>query len=103
MGGVAELFEEFGREMAGDVGAAETGYAKLDRLIGGGYRPGHVCVLAGSPGTGKSIFVLNQIRNFTEAKIPARMLPLEDDSAALARRGLAMLAGDYGIDRKSVV
>jgi circadian clock protein KaiC len=55
--------------MAGDVGggfgspavidaSSQTGIEELDRLLGGGFPKGSVVLLAGSPGSGKTIFSL---------------------------------------------
>lgn len=40
-----------------------TGYADLDRLLGGGLRPGQVMVVAGRPGLGKSTLGFDICRN----------------------------------------
>ncbi|MYD43135.1 MAG: AAA family ATPase [Gammaproteobacteria bacterium] len=41
----------------------KTGFSKLDELSWGGLRPGHLIVLAGRPGMGKTSFALNLCEN----------------------------------------
>src|ERR1700682_2468637 len=38
-----------------DVGRVRTGIADLDLILGGGLEPGSLVILAGAPGTGKTI------------------------------------------------
>lgn len=51
-----------------------TGYARLDRLMGGGIEPGRFYVLAAGTGTGKSDFVLNLAYQMTKEGKPAKGL-----------------------------
>lgn len=45
-----------------DTGAISTGHVDLDELLGGGFWPGHLHVVAGSPAVGKSMHLLNLAR-----------------------------------------
>ena len=44
-----EAYSEFLRVDAGDSSAVSTGFNKLDLILGGGFRPGALYVLASSP------------------------------------------------------
>src|SRR6202140_3603293 len=41
--------------MAADMGRLRTGIADLDLILGGGLEPGSLVIVAGAPGTGKTI------------------------------------------------
>jgi circadian clock protein KaiC len=41
--------------MKADMGRVRTGIADLDLILGGGFEPGSLVILAGAPGTGKTI------------------------------------------------
>src|ERR1700738_4762412 len=41
--------------MAADVGRLRTGIPDLDLILGGGLEPGSLFIMAGAPGTGKTI------------------------------------------------
>src|ERR1700693_960045 len=41
--------------MAADMGRLRTGVTDLDLILGGGLEPGSLVILAGAPGTGKTI------------------------------------------------
>lgn len=43
--------------------AVPTGFADLDRLTNGGFRPGQFVIVAARPGIGKSILLLNFVRH----------------------------------------
>lgn len=47
-----------GQVPSGDLGARPTGWAEVDRALGGGLVPGSVTLLAGEPGVGKSTLLL---------------------------------------------
>ena len=53
-----EAYSEFLRVDAGDSSAVSTGFNKLDLILGGGFRPGALYVLAARPGVGKSAFAV---------------------------------------------
>jgi replicative DNA helicase len=40
-----------------------TGFIDLDKITGGGWKPGQLIVVAGRPGTGKSTFAVDMVRN----------------------------------------
>jgi circadian clock protein KaiC len=41
--------------MQADVGRLRTGIPDLDLILGGGFEPGSLVILASAPGTGKTI------------------------------------------------
>ncbi len=94
--GLADLYGELCLEAAGQRGVVGVPWARLSRLSGG-LLPGHVALLAGSPGVGKSFLLLEALVYFQLQGIKAKLLPLEDSASTWARRALALLAGDYGI------
>ena len=56
--------------------------------------PGNVTILAGAPGTVKSFALLQAVRFWTKAGLPAAALMLEDGGAFHSRRALAQEAGN---------
>lgn len=53
---LADWIEEDQRRTAGDITCIPTGFYDLDRILGGGLRPGQLCVAAGRTSMGKSAF-----------------------------------------------
>jgi replicative DNA helicase len=70
---------------------AVTGFATLDRELGGALEPG-VHVVLGAPGTGKSAFVLQAA---AEAGCPALLVTCEMSPLELLRRHTARVTGTY--------
>jgi replicative DNA helicase len=68
--------------------AIATGLADLDRLTGGGVRPGELIVLGARPSMGKTAFVLTLCRN-VGAQHPVLMMTMEDSLRALTARLVA--------------
>ena len=60
-------------------------------------RPKTVCVLAGPPGRGKSLFLLEALIRLHVDKVPWYLLPLEDTAADVYRRVLAVLSEDWSM------
>ena len=73
--------------------ALPTGFAALDRLLGG-LRPGEMQIVAGRPGMGKTAFLLSVARHIALAQ-NSRVLffSLEMDGAPLAQRLAAQQSG----------
>lgn len=73
-----------------------TPFRELDRLIGGGLRPGFVSVLFGPPSNAKSYLALNMLTGMQREGIKVSYLPLEYDRMEHARRCLAIWIGSWG-------
>ncbi len=58
-----------------DVGV-QSGFMSLDRVIGG-FKKGHLCVIAASTSMGKTAFAINIAKNVMERDIPVGMISLE--------------------------
>jgi len=73
----------------------ETGLIDVDRLLGGGLRPGELCVIAGRPSMGKSALASGIARHVATAPEPVPVLyaALEVGRADLARNVSAQHAG----------
>lgn len=75
-------------------GLLRTGYADLDRLLGGGLRPGHLCVVAARPGIGKSTALLDVHRSVSIAQgVPSAMISLEMPTEEIMQRLLSAETG----------
>lgn len=96
-GGEEKRAADFCENALGAIGQKETGlttgFAALDRLLGGGLLPGRLMVMGARPGMGKSALALNMA--LTAAKNGAAVLyvTLEMTGAELTRRALFILAG----------
>jgi len=79
------------RAARGDAGLLlRTGYRDLDRLLGGGIRPGQLVVVAARPGVGKSTALLDIHRSVSIAQaIPSAMISLEMPTPEIMQRLLA--------------
>jgi replicative DNA helicase len=69
-----------------DRDCMSTGFPDLDRVLGGGFRPGELIVLAAPTGQGKSTFALNIAANCARAGRGAIFFSLEMREAENARR-----------------
>jgi replicative DNA helicase len=71
-----------------------TGFATLDRSMGGGLRGGGLALLAGPQGVGKSTFALQITRNVVRAGKSAVYFSFEHDPEDLLAKLIAMEAGE---------
>jgi replicative DNA helicase len=78
------------RRMNGEDRPVETGFADLDRMLGGGLERGTLTVVAGRPGTGKTAFGLGLARNMAE-RGAALFLSLEMSRVQVNDRNIAAL------------
>lgn len=67
----------------GGVPGVPTGYPMLDRMTHG-FRPGEVSIIAGRPGTGKSTFAINLMKNAAHKGKACLFLSLEMTNSAVA-------------------
>jgi DNA repair protein RadA/Sms len=65
---------------------ASTGFAGVDRVLGGGLVPGSVTLLAGEPGIGKSTLLLQVVANVSASGLPCVLASGEESRAQVARR-----------------
>jgi replicative DNA helicase len=80
-----------------DAAAAllRTGYRDLDRLLGGGLRPGQLIVVAARPGVGKSTALLDLHRSISLTQaVPSAMISLEMPTEEIMQR---LLSAETGI------
>lgn len=74
-----------------------TGLAGLDRVLGGGFVPGTVALLAGEPGIGKSTLLLQLVANLSAAGFPCLLASGEE-----SRRQVSARARRLGLDGSSI-
>lgn len=75
-------------DAGGMVKGLLTGYADLDGIMHG-MRGGHMVVIAGRPGTGKTTLAMNIVENIAQDGTPSLVFSLEMTGRELARRMLA--------------
>jgi DNA repair protein RadA/Sms len=84
-----------------DDGGAEhrvcTGFAGIDRVLGGGLVPASVVLMAGEPGIGKSTLLLQLVANLSAAGLPCLLASGEESREQVAARGTRL-----GVDGASV-
>ncbi len=74
-----------------------TGFAGVDRVLGGGLVPATVALLAGEPGIGKSTLLLQLVANLSAAGLPCLLASGEE-----SRRQVAARARRLGLDGSTV-
>lgn len=97
---VASLLKQRGAEGDGAAGAdlmpVPTGFRPLDRVLGGGLRPGGLTVVGGAPGVGKTILALQWARNIARDGRHVVYVCYEHDETELVLRLLALEAAEHG-------
>jgi replicative DNA helicase len=73
------------------------GFDPLDRVLGGGLRPHDLMIVAGRPGIGKTVAVLQMARNLALSGCTVVFACFEHDEAALLARLLALEIGGVQI------
>jgi DNA repair protein RadA/Sms len=63
-----------------------TGFAGIDRVLGGGLVPASVALLAGEPGIGKSTLLLHVLAHLSRAGLPCLLVSGEESHAQVAAR-----------------
>ena len=93
----------------GDIEVADaprlaSGFAELDRVLGGGFMPGGVVMLGGDPGAGKSTLLL-QVAAALTPRAPVLYVTGEESLAQIAARAkrLALPAADLNVASETVV
>lgn len=71
----------------------KTGFMTLDKLIGG-FKPGHLIILAASTSMGKTSFALNVAQNVLKRNEPVGIISLEMDSIEIIDR---MIIGESSV------
>jgi DNA repair protein RadA/Sms len=84
-------------ELDRDEGRIATGFDGVDRVLGGGFVPGSVTLLAGEPGIGKSTLLLQIVASASAAGLACILASGEESRAQVARR-----ARRLGIDGRNV-
>jgi replicative DNA helicase len=74
-------------------GAVPTGFDPLDRELGGGLQPGHLCLLGGMPGVGKTVAALQWATHMAATGSPVIYACYEHDEIELTGRLLTMELG----------
>lgn len=69
-----------------------TGYISLDNLIGG-FKKGHLNVIAASTSMGKTAFAVNIAKNVIKRNVPVAMISLEMDAQEIVDRMIVQEAG----------
>ena len=91
-----EAYSEFLAIDAGDSSAVSTGFNKLDLILGGGFRPGALYVLAARPGVGKSAFAVQLSHRIAKHGLRVAYASLEMGAAECSGR---LLCHDSGVAR----
>lgn len=86
---LAEQVELMQLRESGDDQKISTGLPKLDRLIGGGLRPGKLVVVAGRPASGKSVFAQHLATQACKQGKTSFVFSLEMPAVELADRLIA--------------
>ncbi len=75
------------------IGVHRTGFEVLDHVLEGGLQAGHLTLVGGPPGVGKTVATLQWARNIALAGNPVVFVCYEHDERALFSRVLQMEAG----------
>ncbi|MDJ0449225.1 DnaB-like helicase C-terminal domain-containing protein [Methylocystis sp. JR02] len=88
--GLSEVIRDAEQEMAGNARAIpSTGFVDLDRVVGGGYRPGRLFVVAGNPGAGKTVFLVASARRVARLREDRPQFGVDVYSLEIDRREVA--------------
>lgn len=90
---IHQLDEEIRQGLAQELVPIPTRFTPLDQVLGGGLRPGDMCLIGGTPGVGKTIMSLQIARNMALEGRRALYFCYEHEEAALLGRLLALELG----------
>jgi len=93
--GFAAILRRIDAVECGDAAPLPLPWPRLNALVGGGLRRGEVTLLAGSPGSAKSLFLLRLLLHLHKAGTPWSLLPLEDDHSWAVQRFWALLTNRW--------
>jgi DNA repair protein RadA/Sms len=74
-----------------------TGFPEIDRVLGGGFMPGSVCLLGGDPGIGKSTLVLQMLGRLGQAALRTLYVTGEESAPQIKSRAERLGLGAAGI------
>lgn len=84
----------------GGIPGISTGFADLDRQLGGGYQPGQFVVIAGRPGMAKTALMLSQAQNMAKNGLRSGIFSAEMTPRELGERFITM---DRRIDLQQLI
>jgi len=88
--GLADVIRDAEDRAAGNARVIpSTGFVDLDRVVGGGYRPGRLYVVAGNPGSGKTVFLVASARRVARLRDDRPQFGVDVYSLEIDRRELA--------------
>lgn len=90
---VSSFFDLRSRIDGGARNFVPTGYAELDKLLGGGMLCGGLYILAARPAVGKTTFALSIADQIAEKSGPVLFVSLEMDADQLTAKRLARITG----------
>lgn len=91
-----QAFEAYINRKHGEVDPGlRTGFMTLDKLIGG-FKPGHLIILAAGTSMGKTTFALNVAQNVLKRKESVGIISLEMDSIEIVDRMIISEASVHG-------
>lgn len=73
----------------------QTGFISLDNLIGG-FKTGHLTVLAGATSMGKTAFAINMAANILRREVPVAIISLEMDACEICDRMIIQESSVHG-------
>lgn len=86
---VSDCVEEFDERANNPAAVYKTGLIDLDRMLQGGFRGSNFVIIAGRPGSGKSILSGQIAETFARRQEPALLVSLEMDGGEMAGRFVA--------------
>lgn len=91
---VSECVTEFDRRASNPASVYKTGLIDLDHILQGGLRGSNFVIIAGRPGSGKSILSGQIAETFARRQQPALVVSLEMDGGEMAGRFVASVDRD---------
>lgn len=81
----------------------KSGFAELDRVLGGGIVPGSLTLIGGSPGIGKSTILLQSASNFSKQKLKVFYVSAEESSQQLKLRASRLKVANQTLDTANIL